>query len=234
MGGVVVFVLVVVLIAAGLWLGWYLKKKRREAFARVAASLGFQYAADDPFGLVDLPFQLFGKGDGRGTENVLWGRWQDLEVKCLDYWYYDESTDSNGRRSRSYHRFSCSITELELDGQPLAITPENLFTRLADHLGFHDVTYESEEFNRRFRVTCKDPKFATDMVDARMMQWLLTTKGWSFEMAGTLLLCYRGRVDPNGIVPVMGTLKEFRDHIPRVAHDLYAPKTHPSGERTSP
>ena len=38
---------------------------------------------------------------------------------------------------------------------------------------FHDIQFESEEFNRDFTVHCEEPKFANDLIDARMMQWLL-------------------------------------------------------------
>ncbi|MFN2545331.1 MAG: hypothetical protein ABR600_12305 [Actinomycetota bacterium] len=229
--GVVVFVLIAAAVAFGLWLGWYLKKKRREELARLAASLGLQYSASDPFNLLGLPFQLFGKGDGRGTENVLWGTWQDVELREFDYWYYDETTDSKGRTSRTYHRFSCAVAELSLNADPLTLSPESIFTRMADHLGFHDVPFESEDFNRDFRVKCRNPKFATDLIDARMMQWLMQSKRWSFELAGPYLLCFHSRVRPNELMPVIGMLKEFRDHVPRVAYDLY-PASQAGGNRT--
>ena len=48
-----------------------------------------------------MSFTFFTKGDGRGCENVLWGRWQDLPLAVTDFWYYEESTDSKGSRSRT-------------------------------------------------------------------------------------------------------------------------------------
>ncbi len=48
-----------------------------------------------------------------------------------------------------------------------------MLTRLAAHLGLHDIEFESDDFNRRFNVTCSDRKFANDLVDSRMNQWLL-------------------------------------------------------------
>jgi hypothetical protein len=224
---IAVFVIPLILVGVIAWFSWRAKLRRREELARTAASLGMQYATEDPFNLVDLPFQLFGKGDGRGTENVLWGAWQGLDLKCFDYWYYTESTDSKGHRTRSYSRFSCSLTELDVGGAPVTITPETFFSRIADHIGFQDISFESEDFNRTFQVKCDDAKFATDLVDARMMQWLLADPGWSFELSGRTLLCYCGRVRPAELIPVMGRLKEFHEHVPRVVHELYpaAPAT---------
>ena len=126
-----------------------------------------------------------------------------------------------GGRSRSYHYFSCALTELPIDAAAVTIAPETLFTRIADHLGFEDIQFESDQFNRDFRVKGRDHKFATDLVDARMMQWLLGTPGWSFELTGPYLLCYCGRLKPTALIPLLGTLEQFRDHIPRVVYDLY-------------
>jgi hypothetical protein len=215
---VLLFIAVVALIA---WYAWYAKKKRREEFAFVARQMGLVYAPDDPFGLVDLPFALFGKGDGRGCENVLSGRWKDLELKACDYWYYDESTDSEGHRTRSYHRFSCAIATFGAACPHLALSRESLFSRMADRLGFRDIEFESEEFNRAFQVTSKDRKFAFDLVDARMMKWLLAGEGWSFEVVGPFVLCFTGRLKPSALVPLLGTLREFRERIPRIVPELY-------------
>ncbi|HYV00793.1 MAG TPA: hypothetical protein VEM93_00400 [Actinomycetota bacterium] len=210
------------IIAIGIYFGWYARKKRREELARMATQLGFQYAAEDPFGLLGLPFGLLKMGDGRGCENVMWGAWQDIQLREFDYWYYDESTDSEGHRTKTYHRFSCVVSELPFTSSSLSLTRENFFTRLADHLGFQDINFESEEFNRRYQVKSKDKKFANDLIDARMMQWLLgRNEGWSFELSGPYVLCHHKRLRPLELMPLLGEMKEFRDHIPRVVYGLY-------------
>ena len=71
--GAVIVVGILVLVGLGIWYSWYAKKKRREELAIAAKQLGLQYSAEDMFGCLSLPFGLFSKGDGRGTENVLWG-----------------------------------------------------------------------------------------------------------------------------------------------------------------
>ena len=119
------------------------------------------------------PFALFQKGDGRGIENVLAGAYQAVDVKAFDYWYYDESTNSKGQTSKTYYRFDCVIVPIDAACSPLTIDNENVLTRLADALSFHDIEFESEDFNRAFNVKSPDKKFANDFVDARMMQWLL-------------------------------------------------------------
>lgn len=223
-----IFLLGLLAVAGFALLSWYLKERRRNEMGRMARQLGLSFAASDPFGLLGLPFTMFAKGDGRGLENVLHGTWQGLPLKAFDYWYFEESTDSDGRRSRTYHRFNCAIAEVEAALSPVRIGPENLLTRMADSLGFRDVEFESEDFNRRFQVTAGDRKFANDLIDARMMRWLMIAgDGWSYEAVGRWVMVSCKRVRPTRLVPLLGTLKGFVERVPRVVYSLYGLR--PSG-----
>jgi hypothetical protein len=105
---------------------------------------------------------------------------------------------------------------------PLTIENENVFTRLADALGFRDIEFESEDFNRAFNVKSPDKKFANDVVDARMMQWLLRFgEDTAFEIMGDRVLSYRRKLPPMEIVTLLGISKAFLDHVPRVVYSLY-------------
>jgi hypothetical protein len=213
---------IVALIGLGIWYSWYAKKKRREELAIAAKQLGLQYSAEDVLGCLALPFGLFRKGDGRGTENVMWGTWQNVDLREFDYWYYEESTDSEGHTSKSYSYFSCAVTQIPLTAAALSVTKENIFTRFADHVGLRDIEFESERFNREFNVKSQDRKFANDVIDARMMQWLLESgERYAFEMNGPFVLVYCKRLKPLELTPLLGTLKSYVDHVPRVAYSLY-------------
>lgn len=220
--GALIVVGILVLAGLAIWYSWYAKKKRREELAAAARQLGLQYSADDMFGSLALPFGLFDKGDGRGTENVLWGAWQGMDLREFDYWYYDETTDSEGHTSRSYSNFSCVVTQIQLTAAALSVTRENIFTRMADHMGLRDIEFESEQFNREFNVKSQDRKFANDVIDARMMQWLLQADdGFAFEMNGPYVLVYCKRLRPAELVPLLGMLQQYVGHVPKVAYSLY-------------
>ena len=217
----VLFVAIAVVVGA-VWFSIVAKQKRRQAFALMGTQLGLEYSQVDPYGTLAEPFALFEKGDGRGVENVLSGTWQDLDVRCFDYWYYEESTDSKGRRSRTYYRFDCVMGPVDATCSRLVIEHENLGTRLANALTFRDIQFESEDFNKAFYVKSPDAKFANDFVDERMMDWLLKNgAGFSFEVDANQMLCFCRKIDPTGIVPLLGTAKAFREQIPRVVYSLY-------------
>jgi hypothetical protein len=205
---------------------YYAKKKRREDFALVAKQLGMEYWPADPFGLLSEPFVLFGKGDGQGIENVLAGTYQGVDSKAFDFWYYEESTDSQGHRTKTYSRFDCVIMPIDAACSPMTVDNENLLTRLADALSFHDIEFESEDFNEAFNVKSADKKFANDFVDARMMAWLLQYgPGTSFETMGDRLMCFRHKLGPMEIVTLLGLSRSFLDHVPRVVYSLYSRPT---------
>ena len=220
-----IIVLFVVVIAGAAAVSFYLKQKRRDELAAFAGQQGLQYSAEDVVGLIDPSFHLFQMGDGRGSENVVWGTWQGLPLAEGDYWYYTESTDGQGHQTRTYHHFSVVEVQLEEDLflPSLTITHENLLTELAGHLGFRDIDFESEDFNRMFNVRSQDREFAFKLIDARMMEWLVSTEGeFGFEIAGGKVLAYCRRLPPTGLIPIIGSAKAFHDHIPKLVWTEYA------------
>lgn len=227
---IALFVVVAAAIIVG---GWYYAKKRVEAFASFASAHGLIYSPRDVEGLVNHPFRLFSKGEGRKVENVLSGEWREKPMRAFDYWYYEESTDSDGHRSKTYYRYTCCLLEIAAAFPSLAVTRENVFTRLADGLGFRDIEMESPDFNARFQVSSKDRGFAYAFIDARMMGWLLGLEGKEeFEVAGGwLLLFHRGRRKPEEFAPLIETALALRDRVPRAALSMYGRSEGAAGER---
>ncbi len=215
-------VAVAVAVVGGIVWSFYAKRKRAETFQTMATQLGLSYAPEDPFGVLGWPFALFQRGDGRGVENVLWGTWQKVDVTAFDFWYYEESTDSEGHTSRSYKRFDCAITTIGAACSHLTIDHESLLSRIAGALSLKDLQFESDEFNRAFKVNAKDERFAYAFVDARMMRWLLEhAQGYAFEVLGDRLLVAGPKIQPLAFLPLLGTLKAFREQVPRAVFSLY-------------
>jgi hypothetical protein len=217
-----VFVGIGLVVIGAVVLSFYLKAKRREAFRAFAQQHGFQYEEQDRFNLLGWPFALFRRGDGRGIENLVWGTWRGEPIQAFDYWYYVETTDSKGRRQRSYRRFSCALVEVDAAFPHLELAREGLFSRLADHVGLEDIEFESPEFNRRYNVKAKDRKFAYELLDARMLQWLVNSdQGYAFEIVASRILVYGRRSKPTALPPLIDAGMTFRSNIPSVALRLH-------------
>ena len=204
-----------------LYLGYQARQRRKAGFIQMANQLGLWYSAEDQFGLLGYPFALFQRGDGRGIENVLHGMWQEVDVIAFDYWYYEESSDGK-TSSKTYYRFDCAIVPIEADCTRLEIGPETFFSRLAGALSFHDQQFESEAFNDAFKVSCDVARFANDLIDARMMQWLLANAtGYGFELIGNRVLVAGPKIDPMELTTLLGVSRGFVQHVPKVVYSLY-------------
>jgi len=221
MQGLFFALFVVVALAAG-GVSYYLKLRRRDELALFATQHGLEYAVNDPFGMVDMSFAFFSRGDGRGAENVVWGAWQGMPIAVCDFWYYDESSDSKGGRTRTYHRFTVAEVQVAAWLPNVAIGRENLLTFAAEHVGFHDIDFESEDFNRAFHVKSPDREFAFKLIDARMMRWLLSVPGgFGVEVNGPKYIVYSRKLAPVDLIPLFGTAQGFHQHIPRLVWNEY-------------
>ena len=212
----------VLVLGVVVYLSYVMKERRKAAFAQQAAILHLTYQPEDTFGILSYPFTLLQRGDGQGAENVVSGTWQEIDVIAFDYWYYDESMDAKGNTSRSYHRFDCVLVPVEADCPRLTVAPEGLLTLLADALSFHDIEFESDEFNRAFNVTCEVPKFANDVIDQRMIAWLLANGSkHTYEAVGNRVLVSGPRIDPAELPALLGVARGFVEHVPKVVSSLY-------------
>jgi len=188
---------------------------RRRAMAAEARRLGLAFSAKDPFDVLGISFALIRRSRHtfREAENVLWGRRGDLEVRVFDY-AYQESEDE-------WRRFTGAMAAVAEGWPALLIEPGHL-PASPSFTGHRSIEFESERFNRTFRVRCADRAFANALIDARMMEWLLgLPDGWGFEIAGPWILGYRDQPKPREIESVIGTLASFVERIPSVVRSLY-------------
>jgi len=219
-----VFVVAGGAIALVAYLRYQARQRRIREVAALAQRLGFTFSADDVDHAVDMPFKLFGEGDGRKVELVMSGTHNGRPLRMFDYWYYDESSNGQNSRSRSYHRFTCALLTLPAACPPLRLTHEDFLTRLGEHLGLHDVEFEYDDFNRRFRVKCNEQKFAFALFDGQMMQWLLEADTFqSFEVVGPWVLLADSRLEPARWLDLGSWLDQFQARVPPVVYTTYPP-----------
>jgi hypothetical protein len=213
---------------------WKRKVNRERELERLARAMGFSFSSGDPFDSTRVPFTLFRLGDGRQAQNVLWGAGGDgAPVRAFDFAFYDEyengdrpasllSTDPEplSPPTRRYRHFSCVVAELPVVWPHLSIQPERGVTKWIGGLDVADIEFESGEFNRLFRVTCDDRRFAQVFIDAQMIELLISTRGeCAFEVRGRWMLLATKQVEPK-LVPGLVKLSErFRTTIPPLAHD---------------
>ncbi len=117
----------------------------------------------------ELPaYKLFEHGRSRHSTLHLEGEVDGHRVRCLDYRY----TTGSGK-NRQTHRYSVVIMDTNTQVIPLHLRREHVFDRVGEFFGGGDINFESDEFSRRFHVSSADRKWAYDVIDTGMMDFLL-------------------------------------------------------------
>jgi len=221
-GGFLVVVAVCVVLAVAL-LRWLLEQRRREDLAAVAARYGLEHSHLDPFGCTRVAFPLFRKGDGRLAENVVWrDRADGLPIRAFDFSYYHERRDDAGNVTRSHKHFSCVMAQVDGAWPEVSITREGILEKALDLVGLGDIELESGEFNRLFALRSPDRRFAVTLVDARMIDFLLSTHAQlAFFVKGRWVLIVSEPVSPELVPALIAVGERFVEHIPRVVYELW-------------
>jgi len=193
---------------------------RRESFGGQAGDAGLQARSDDPLGLLASGFSIFHRAaSARELENTAWGRWRGREVVVADYWY---APGTNTTR-HDEQRFMCVVDEARPGWPDLVVVPAGIGAALRDAVGLGGPDTESERFNRAFEVRAADRRFASAMLDARMMQWLLAqTPGVGFEILGGRLMVFepRMRSSVDDVARALERFDAFLEHVPPVVRSL--------------
>ena len=214
---VLMFAAFAVLVVVGIVFASIAAKKRREAFAMLAARLGLSYSAEHQRDIASRYEFLdrLAQGSNRYAYNLLSGEYQGHNVMVFDYHYETHSTDSKGHRQTHHHHFSFFILRVERVFPELTITREGVFSKIAQAFGYDDIDFESHEFSRKFCVRSKDKKFAYDVCHARMIEYLLTNDDLNIEIEGmALAIGFGDTLAPERIEPNLQRLVQLRGLMP--------------------
>ena len=144
------------------------------------------------------------------------GTYQQNDILAFDYHYETHSTDSKGHRQTEDHWFSFFILTLPAAFPDLTIRRENLFTKVAEVFGYQDIKFESAEFSKAFCVRSPDKKFACDVCNAKMMEYLLANRDLSIEIENEVIaLAFNTRLSVEQIESNLQRLVEIRSRLPQ-------------------
>lgn len=214
-GPILLLALVAVVGGAIAYVAFRVDAKRRAALQAFAASNGWSYAATDD-GLADrFRGAPFGTGDNRKVRNVLHGPRSGREMLAFDYSYTTSTTDGQGHRSTTTHRYAVCSLRLPVPLPGLELSPESALTRMASAVGLGDVELESEDFNRVYRVRARDQKFAYDVLHPRTMQALLSRRPLHLRLQDADALCIeKDRLTSMELLERLSTLELLVTGIP--------------------
>ena len=210
-------VLFVGVILIGIIFNAIMARKRREGLFALAQRLNLDFDAGRDFGIPGRFgfLKQLDQGDNRYATNVLSGNYRQNEILAFDYHYETYSTDSKGNRTTEHHWFSFFILTLPATFPDLTIRRENFFIKVAEVFGYSDIKFESAEFSKTFCVRSPDKKFAYDVCNAPMMEYLLANRDLSIEIENDVIaLAFNTRLSIEQIENDLQRLVEIRSRLP--------------------
>jgi len=207
----VIFIFIAVFAVVAV-LGYINSLKRREAMAAVAARLGLHFSPgkDRDMARRYRFLDKLRRGSQRYAYNILSGRHRENEVLLFDYHY-----KTGSGKNTHHHHLSFFILRLQVSFPELIIAPEGIFSKIAQAVGYDDIDFESHEFSRKFCVRSKDKKFAYDVCNARMIEYILSNTDLSIEIEDKVLaISFDSRLAPEQIEPNLNRLITVRSLLP--------------------
>ena len=211
MGPLIIVGVVAIMVVLGV-LGYISARKRREAMRAVAARLGLRFKPGKNRGLA-RHYRFLDKlrrGSNRYAFNILSGSYERHDMMLFDYHY-----QTGSGKDTHHHYFSFFILQLPISFPELVIDKEGFFSKIAQAVGYDDIDFESHEFSRKFCVRSADKKFAYDVCNVRMIEYLLSNSDLSIEIEDDVLaISFRRRLAPEHIEPNLNRLITVRSLMP--------------------
>lgn len=208
--------------------GWLQHQRRVKALQTWAAQTGWTYVGSDDSLVERWRGQPFGVGTSRRVSELVVGRFGPYPAMSFAYRY----TTGSGKDRHTYTFHVVTLTmPAWLPG--LQLTPQGLGARLVSAFGGQDLEFESVDFNQRWRVEARDPRFAHDVLHPRMLERLVRPDalGLNLRLVDTEVLCWSpGLPDTDTLARRLGVMRALVDGIPRhvwLDHGDYDPSTAP-------
>jgi hypothetical protein len=213
-GVVLLFAGFLVIAVAGAVYSYLATKKRRELLMTFAGQRGWRFEWEQPQLVDRFTGPPFGLGFGRAAYNVLYGTHDGRDLVSFDYLYKTRSSDGKTTTTHT-HTFSVLALRMGVPMPPLSVDPENLLDRFVGRLTGNDIDMESEDFNRAFVVSCPDRKFASDVLNPQMMEFLLEHRqlGWRFDQDSMLVIAH-GKRTPEQIDATLEVMDGITKLVP--------------------
>ncbi len=208
-GPALVWLLLPVVLGAGLWL----EARRRKAVREWAERVGWTYVGSDRSLVGRWRGAPFGTGSSRRTSEVVVGPWQGRQ--CVSFRYQFTTGSGKNRTTHTYHVVAMALPAYL---PTLELTPEGVGARIAKAFGGQDIQFESEDFNRAWRVRAADERFAHAVVHPRLMARLLQgdARGLALRVEGTDVLCWaQGNPNLDGLARRLTVMAAVADAVPR-------------------
>jgi hypothetical protein len=146
------------------------------------------------------------------------GTWNGLPSVYCDYTYVVQA----GRNTETFS-FSNVVSALGMEIPWVTVSPRGILGTLAEKsVGAPGVRFESIDFNDRFDVQSSDDTFAVELIDAQMIETLLSLDHAMHVVFGPeSLMVYTHRRPVVELPPIFDATVTLSQRIPALVHARY-------------
>lgn len=219
--------------------------ERANAWLEAAVRRRLWFTEADEHDSASLPFGLCRRGDRALVRHVSCGVTDGREVRCFDLDVIEEAErrgvspgphrlipgmvldafeDETDGATVVVERWECAMVRAGAECWRVSVGPEGVLSTLADLAVVPDQDVELEVFNRAFEVRADDRRFASDLLDVRMVEFLVSEAlGCVVEVVGNRILVAR----PASVLPDLDALLALAvgvaARVPTVVRRMYPP-----------
>jgi hypothetical protein len=147
--------------------------------------------------------------------NLLDGLHAEYPVLIFDYHFAGYCSGNKGQLSVQHYYCSAFLLEMKTPFLALTIAGEKWGSRLVEALAKPDISFESAEFSRAFSVHSTDKKFAYDVCNPQMMEYLLVNRDLTIEINRTALaIIFETWLRPPEVEKNLSRLIQIRKLLP--------------------
>lgn len=196
----------------------YASYKRRQKLQAWALASGWTAPARDMSLARRWQGSPFGSADEIDADEAMRGSWDGVPAVSFTYSRTDVSRDSKGNTRRNTDTYHVVALEIPASLPSVEITPEGFGAKIAKLAGAQDLEFESDEFNKTYRVAADDAQTAYAILHPRMMERLLEpdARGVPWRIEGSSILTWSGgSTNVDRIAPRLTLLAAVAAAIPR-------------------
>lgn len=204
------------------WVRTRIERRRGRRLQAFSAANGWTYAPDASHLLVGRRGMPFERRLTRRASHLVTGTTGDREFAAFQI--------DHGELPGDVKRDLVTVTMVSLPTAlpDLEITSQGLGARVATMLGAQDIRFESEEFNRRWRVEAAEPRVAHAIVHPRFMELLTAGPPDPVRFEGTDLWTWHpGPFEPAALHARLARLEQLAALVPRHVWQDHGHDPHP-------
>ncbi|MEB3339013.1 MAG: hypothetical protein VKJ46_16195 [Leptolyngbyaceae bacterium] len=164
-----------------------LDRQRTEAIKQLANNLGFQYQPEPKSYIPSQiwQFRLFSQGRGRRFYNLIQGHRKGAKISISDYSY----TSGHGKNTRTSTQTVVLVESDDLDLPSFELTPEDIFDKVGNILGFHDINFETHpDFSRHHNLAGSDESSIRQLFHDGVLNFYQTRTNVNTEGKGSIFI----------------------------------------------